>query len=281
MVASSGVAASPQPAFPEDIERHINEVLLKRTPNMCGIMSLVTSRFNTWTKPIAFHTVVIRPQHKWMQRIRDSLLPNASFIRILVLDLPFTQDQTRIQPSEEFSFIRRLLEVSGRVKHLAVTWNIWTLLKRECGALRLESLYLMWDGALNIEGPSLRNLGHPSTLEDLAVYAPPSIWRSRPPKKYGMDLLPATTQCGNLAYVTYVSDRRPAAGMEWLEVKGIMLVILCTTGSYWQRDSEERWITTTRAECPHLSTACMRSPDEVLGEWVSKMEGRESVLNRG
>ncbi|KAJ6564136.1 hypothetical protein B0H19DRAFT_1258627 [Mycena capillaripes] len=87
-------------------------------------MSLVASRFHAWTKPFTFHTVIVRRHDKWVQTTTDCVLPNASFIRMLVLDLPFTQDEVRLQSSaEELSIIRRLLEACGRVSHLAVTWN--------------------------------------------------------------------------------------------------------------------------------------------------------------
>ncbi|KAJ6479246.1 hypothetical protein C8R47DRAFT_1198281 [Mycena vitilis] len=77
-------------------------MLLLDARGMCHTMSLVASRFNVWTKPITFHTVIVRPHDNWVQRVRDHLLPNGNFIRILVLDLPFREGLwTRVQPSAE------------------------------------------------------------------------------------------------------------------------------------------------------------------------------------
>ncbi|KAJ7657318.1 kinase-like domain-containing protein [Mycena polygramma] len=176
-------APSPHPTFPEDIERTINEVVLNDTRRMCGTMKLVASRFETWTKPIMFHTAVVRRRDNWMQRVEECLLPNGSLIRILVLDLGlrgsegyYCQDPLHRKKSseKELSLLRRLLEACGQVNHLAVTWNVWDQLQGECGALRLKSLYLIWDGTFGNDAPSLDHLQHPADLEDLTL----SAWRS-------------------------------------------------------------------------------------------------------
>ncbi|KAJ7438945.1 hypothetical protein B0H11DRAFT_1934902 [Mycena galericulata] len=258
--------------LPEDIERVINEVLLNDTRDMCGTMSLVASRFHAWTKPIMFHTVIIRRQNNWMQQISDCLLPNASLMRILVLNLPFTQGRARVQPpGEELSFIRQLLEAAGQVRHLAVTWNIWALLQRECGALRIENLYLIWDGALKINRPSLYDLRHPAALQDLTVYAPSNIrdmGMYRPAEYY----LPAISQCDNLAYVTYASDRIPYAGVTSHHLKGAMLILVGWTE---QRAEDSK----SEIHPPFSAPVCMQYMNQVLEEWVAKMEGRESLLS--
>ncbi|KAJ7101483.1 hypothetical protein B0H15DRAFT_1017896 [Mycena belliarum] len=172
----------PQPVFPEDIERTINEVLLRDTRDMCGTMSLVASRFNIWTKPISLHMVMVRRCDNWMERVCDWLLPNAAFVRILVLDMPSLQGRKRIPlPAEELGLIRRLLEASERVAHLAVTWNIWSALQQECSALCLESLYLIWDHAYyKVPVPSLADLQYPTALRDLTISAPPDLKNPTP-----------------------------------------------------------------------------------------------------
>ncbi|KAJ7477446.1 hypothetical protein FB451DRAFT_1172998 [Mycena latifolia] len=273
MAANFGVAATAEAVFPEDIERAINEVLLNDTREMCGTMSLVASRFRTWAKPIAFRTVSVRRHNNWTQRIGDCLLSNASFIRILVLDLdlPFTEGRGRGQlPEEELSLIRRLLEASGRVRHLAVTWNIWAHLPRECGALRLSGLYLIWDRGFHIyaHGPSLHNLQYPAALEDLTVYAPADLRNPMPFRTIGRCFLPVTRQCVNLAYVTYAADRMPCPGVEDFDLRGAMLVLVGMTEPHEQTATE---IKTIRDRYPNFSA--------VLVEWVAKMEGRESLLD--
>ncbi|KAJ7248084.1 hypothetical protein C8J57DRAFT_1673450 [Mycena rebaudengoi] len=51
------------------------------------------------------------------------------------LDLPLTEGWRRCALSD------------AELSHLAVSWNIWATFPRECGALRPECLYLIWDGA--------------------------------------------------------------------------------------------------------------------------------------
>ncbi|KAJ7101513.1 hypothetical protein B0H15DRAFT_796288 [Mycena belliarum] len=97
-------------------------------------MSLVASRFNIWTKPIALHTVMVHRRDNWMERVRHCLLPNAGFMRILVLDMRTSEIWHRVPlPSEELALIRKLLEASEHIAHLAVTWNIWSDLQHDCG----------------------------------------------------------------------------------------------------------------------------------------------------
>ncbi|KAJ7165968.1 hypothetical protein C8R46DRAFT_1275362 [Mycena filopes] len=224
-----------EPVFPEDIERTINEVLLKETRSMCGTMSLVASRFYVWTKPISFHTVIIRPTTNWVQRISDWLLPNANLIRVLVLDLPNNLGNRGrgCFSDEEVAAIAQLLRAAGRVKHLAVTWNVWAHLERDCGAISVESLYLMWDGAMFVDGPDLGNLQQPSALKDLTVYAHRNLGRR------GFSLFsqlsstenycPQTSHCPNLAYVAYAADSDTPINVKGFNLKGSMFV---RVGSY-------------------------------------------------
>ncbi|KAJ6564117.1 hypothetical protein B0H19DRAFT_1258616 [Mycena capillaripes] len=201
-------AATIHPSFPEDIERTITEVVYDDARNMAGTMSLVASRFHAWTKPLTFHTVIVRRHDNWMQTTSDCVLPNASFIRVLVLDLPFTQDEVRLQSSaEELSIIRRLLEACGRVSHLAVTWNIWAHLERECGVLELKSLCLVWDGEFSrrIDAPSFLHLRNRTALQDLTVSAPADLEHPTPFRSRGQLDLPVWTQ----AWKKFLSLSRP------------------------------------------------------------------------
>ncbi|KAJ7100972.1 hypothetical protein B0H15DRAFT_1018235 [Mycena belliarum] len=172
----SQLAPASEPVFPADIERSLNEIVVDGFPEMCGTMSLVAARFHGWTKPFKFRTVTVRRSSNWTQRIKSQLLPNAAFIRTLVLDLPFTHDGLRGEvPAEELAILRALLETAGGVKHLALTWNIWAHLQSECGALEIRSLYLIWNGVYRISAPSLASLQHPDALVDLTFYAPKSL----------------------------------------------------------------------------------------------------------
>ncbi|KAJ6587964.1 hypothetical protein B0H19DRAFT_1097577 [Mycena capillaripes] len=278
MVASSEIAAPPQPIFPEDIERAINEVLLNDTGDMCGTMSLVASRFHIWNKPIMFHTIFVHRHNNWMKRIGDYLMPNASFIRILVLSLPLTRGPARLPSSaEELSLIRKLLEASGGIRHLAVTWNLWAQLACECGVQRIESLYLIWDrAAFNISAPSLHHLQHPEELVDLTVYAPADLCNPVSFPVYGDYLVPATTHCVNLAYVTYAADRMPNVNMAYLRLKGAILVVVGRTALYENEEGRLKW---EKEMFPgNYSVVCVQNWEQVLAEWVAKMEGRESLL---
>ncbi|KAJ7261435.1 hypothetical protein C8J57DRAFT_1634386 [Mycena rebaudengoi] len=240
-------------------------------------MSLVALRFYTWTKPVRFRIAVVRRNENWMHRVSGCLLPNATFIQLLVLDMPFRVGWNRSNiPEEELVLIGGLLEASNRVRHLAVTWNIWETLERECCSLRLESLYLVWDGAFNIDVPSLCLLQHPSTLEDLTVYAPAELDDPTPFRSWGERHLPKTTQCINLAYVTYAADRMPYPHVCYVHLKGSMLVLVGRTEPY---EDEKSWIERSREIYPNYSTVkCVRYSSQVLVEWVAKMEGQESLL---
>ncbi|KAJ6597031.1 hypothetical protein DFH09DRAFT_109596 [Mycena vulgaris] len=280
MPASSSVAASPKPTFPEDIEQAINDVLLKDARDMCGTMSLVASRFHAWTKPITFRSVVVHRHNNWTTRISDLLLPNASFIRVLAIDLPFTRGQLS---DEELSHIRRLLEASGRVRHLAVTWNIWAHFHLECGFLQLESLYLIWDKFHPISPPSLKHLQHPSTLKDLTVYAPPDLHNPTPFRPWGDLFLPETDHCPNLAYVTYAADRTPIPTVGTLcedlpGLKGAMFVLVDMPEKYMNEEEEDEMVKDDKALYANFSTAYARFSRQLLGEWLAKIEGRRSVL---
>ncbi|KAJ7734490.1 hypothetical protein DFH07DRAFT_844815 [Mycena maculata] len=280
--ANVQVAATIEPTFPEDIERTINEMVLNDMRDMCGTMSLVASRFHAWTKPIMFHTVIVRRQKNWLQGISQSLLPNASLIRILVLDLPFTERRGRRLSFKEASHIRRVLVASDQVRHLAVTWNIWAQFERKCGALQLESLYLIWDRVVDSEDPSLDRLQHPSALKDLTVYAPhrlgeggrKSWWRP------GALCLPSTAHCANLAYVTYASESKPILDIGDFYLRRARFVLVDTEEKFATAAAE---YTTARirrdtAKNPNFSVTYLRFSSQVLVEWVAKMEGRPSVL---
>ncbi|KAJ7755151.1 hypothetical protein B0H16DRAFT_1722366 [Mycena metata] len=267
----------PRPSLPEDLEREITEVLLDEMRDMRGPMSLVASRFYAWTKPIKFHTVIVHPQDGWMQRMNDSLTPDAELIRILVLDLPFNKNGTRYTPSdEELACIRGLLGASSGVRHLAVTWNIWEYLQAECGSLRLESLYLIWDGVRNIKCPSVENLQYPAALVDFSMFAPPSLDGWHPPEIY----LPWTLEarCPNLAYVTYVS-RFIVLPYDMQNLKGFMSVAIRERKDRQAGEEEEDFrVKSSKEELPNLSTLYLRALDEVLGHWLNKKEGRESAF---
>ncbi|KAJ7101491.1 hypothetical protein B0H15DRAFT_796273 [Mycena belliarum] len=278
-MASTDRAVLPQPAFPEDIERTINEVLLRDTRAMCGTMSLVASRFNIWTKPIAFHTVMVHRRNNWMERIIDWLLPNAAFVRILVLDMPSSQADERIPlPAEELSLIRRLLQASEHVAHLAVTWNIWSDLQNECCTLRIEGLYLIWDDAYWVPSPSLAHLKYPTVLYDLTISAPADLDNPTPYRSWGMDYVPNTNECFNLAYVTYASTRHSDPILAG-HIKRYKLILVGSAGLY--RDDVRAFRSFNqrrRKRDPEFSVQIIQHWHQVLGEWVARMEGRESLL---
>ncbi|KAJ7713853.1 hypothetical protein DFH07DRAFT_1016892 [Mycena maculata] len=277
------VADTSGPAFPEDVERAINEVLLNDTREMCSTMSLVASRFQAWTKPIMFHAVIVRPRRNWLQRISQSLLPNADLIHILVLDLPFTERGSRYPrlSDKESSHIRRLLQASQRVRRLAVTWNIWAEFERECGALQLESLYLIWDRIDGSDRPSLNHLQHPSALQDLTVYAP---YRLRSPQDHwrpGVLCLPQMTHCVNIAYVTYATDLWSEAlrTVGELYLKRTIFILVDMYKDIYA-PPYDGLIARLRERNPNFSTAYLRFYSQVLLEWVAKMEGLPSILRR-
>ncbi|KAJ7109593.1 hypothetical protein C8R43DRAFT_1161708 [Mycena crocata] len=274
------VAGNPAPVFPEDIEQAIILVLLHDVREMCGIVSLVASRFYAWTKPVTFHTIVIRPRKDWAKRISELLLPNASLIRALAIDLPSTRDRLS---EEELSHIQRLLDSSGGVRHLAVVWNIWIRFPRECGSLELESLYLIWDGAHPVRLPSLDCLKHPSKLKDLTFYAPPDLHDPTPFCSWGEFFLPETDHCANLAYVAYAADR-PVPMVGYLcekipGVKGVMFVLVDMPEKYSSAAEENGTVRDDLALCAIFSTAYVRFSGQLVGEWLGKIEGRQSMLD--
>ncbi|KAF8217687.1 hypothetical protein K438DRAFT_1795490 [Mycena galopus ATCC 62051] len=278
-MAASVEVAAPKPIFPEDVERTINNALLSDDRDMCGTMALVSSRFYTWTKAIIFRTVVVRRHNSdWTKRISHFLLPNANLIHTLALDLPYILGEIS---TEELSLIRALLAASDRVRHLAVTWKIWAQLHRECGALQLESLYLMWDKNHPSSPPSLAHLQHPAALKDLTVYAPPDLRNLTPFRGIGDLYLPNTARCANLAYVTYAADRTPIPTIGSLcedipTLRSAMFVLVDIPEKF--TDTEDDLITEDKEVYPNFSTAYVRFSRQVLGEWLAKIEGKPSVL---
>jgi hypothetical protein len=208
------------------------------------------------------------------------LLPNASFIRVLALDLPLSEGKLT---DDELSLIRRLLlESTERLRHLAVVWHLWTHFHAECGSLHLESLYLIWDRAWSpsnpLSPPTLGNLQHPAELKDLTFYAPPNLTNPVQRLPVGTLYTPATNHCPNLEYLTYVADRMPAPTVGFFcgdpRIKGVMFVR--TDG-----DEEEEvgsFIAGDKRFFPNLSTAYLPSSSQGLGEWLAKLEGRRSVF---
>ncbi|KAJ7166566.1 hypothetical protein C8R43DRAFT_1104095 [Mycena crocata] len=267
----------PQPSLPEDVERAINDMLLNDAQEMRGSMSLVAARFHAWTKPHTFRTVVVRQHDNWTKRIRDLLLPNAHFIRVLALNLPLREGIS----DEDLCLIRRLVQAADRTVHLAITWNLWADFQVECGRLQLQSLYLIWDGATQI--PSLQNLQHPEQLTDLSVYAPPDLegiilWRG-----WGRLFLPAAAHCPNLAFLTYASDRTPLPTIGSLcatmpSLKGAMFVCVDISGTDVTGEGEDALLMDERDRYPNFSTAHLPSWTDVLGNWVAKMESGQSIL---
>ncbi|KAF7338743.1 hypothetical protein MSAN_02196700 [Mycena sanguinolenta] len=262
------------PIFPEDIERTIIEVLLADARDMrCTIASL-SSRFYAWTKPIIFRTIVVRRHNDWTKRISDLLLPNAGLIHTLAIDLKGQLS------NDELSHVHALLTAADQIRHLAVGWPIWIQLSRECGALRLESLYLMWDRTHKVPAPSLTHLQHPAALKDLTVYAPPNIQNPTPFRPWGEFYLPDTARCVNLAYVAYAADRTPIPTVGSLcedipNLRAAMFVLVDISEQY---AGEDALVTEDKALYPNFSTTYLRFSQQVLGEWLAKVEGRRSVL---
>ncbi|KAJ7165907.1 hypothetical protein C8R46DRAFT_1351404 [Mycena filopes] len=262
-------SATGSPTFHEDLEREICERLLDDARDMRGVMSLVAPRFNVWTKPIKFHTVVIRGHDSWMQRLNDYILPNAGLIRALVLNLPRIKDRARCSFSdEELSSIRQLLGASKGA-----------YLGPECGALPLRSLCLIWDGALlDVYPPQLAGLQHSAALEDITVFAPLSLdphysgWRH--PKIY----VPDARDCTNLAYVTYAAV---CVAHGWIDrrLKGYLAVAVGErTVNETLKEEEHFSIKYDKEHHPNFATLYLRTWNDVLREWLNKGEGRESLL---
>ncbi|KAJ7174386.1 hypothetical protein C8R46DRAFT_1031073 [Mycena filopes] len=257
-------STAADPTLPQDLEREICEVLLEDARDMYATISLVAPRFHAWAKHIKFHTVVVRRHNDWVQRINECVLPNAEFIRVLVLDLPFRDDKPC--PAQRLAGVR----------HLAVTWKIWKCLARECGALHLQSLYVIWDGvSFDVEAAkgkalTLKRLQHPAALKALTVYAPLSV----EPHRTGADMyFPATTNCTSLAYVTYAA-RRVVLEPGWApeNFKGVMSVGLMELPKNIAAEEEQK------KKYPNFSTVYLDSLEELLQQWLNKMEGRDSRL---
>ncbi|KAJ7154470.1 hypothetical protein C8R46DRAFT_1117471 [Mycena filopes] len=284
----ASLESSLQPIFPEDLERVITELLLLDAPDLCSTLSLVASRFRYWVRPMALQTVVIRRHHDWMTRINELFVPNASFIRTLVLYLP--QSDSALS-EDEFSHTQRLLTASPHIQHLAVDWQTWRRLPHECGSLSLKSLYLIWDGVHPASAPSLQHLQHPSELTDLTVLAPafPTVrtpravpgWYPVPP---GELTLPSDlAHCDNLAWLTYVSDRPPAEVDELCcgrpGIKGVRFVLVDAPEWLGGALEEDLFLSDGLQSYAFFSTAFLPRSTGLLAEWLAKMEGRESVLN--
>lgn len=210
-----------------------------------------------------------------MGRIRDVALPNARFIRILVLNLPHRVCGGRGQlPDAELLLIRALLKASTDVKHLAVSWNIWAVLDLECGALQLKSLYLIWDGVFYISPPSLHNFQHPDALQNLTMGAPLDLNNQTLYQRFGRRYIPEMRHCVNLAYLTYASDRIPIPGVGSLvHLKGTMMVVVSMLPFAVQ------WIERDKRRFPVYSAVSMPHWKQVLTERVAKMERRKSLLD--
>ncbi|KAF9041992.1 hypothetical protein BDZ89DRAFT_1109651 [Hymenopellis radicata] len=265
--------------FPEDIERAINEALLKDLDarDMRATMSLVAFRFHEWTKRIVFSTVIIRRRNNWMQRISELLVPNASSVRILALNLRSIEGTLS---DYELSHIRRLVEAAEGVRHLAVPWSLWTRLSREFGSLQLESLYLIWDGTLPARAPSLKDLQHPALLTDLTIYAPPDPENLTPFRSIGVLFLQRTDHCPKLAYVTYAADRMPEPTVGSLcddipTLSGAMFVLVNMHPEY--SDPEEyEMVKEDKERYPNFSTAYQKWKGG-LASWSIRLHALRKV----
>ncbi|KAJ7872960.1 hypothetical protein B0H13DRAFT_1895192 [Mycena leptocephala] len=287
MAPSSGVLAPiAEPTFPEDIEQTITDVLLNDARDMCGTMSLVASRFHaSRTKPFKFRTVVVCQRSNWLKRISDILLPNASFIHVLAINLPLSEGQLT---DDELSLLRQLLlESTEQLRHLVVVWHLWTHFPAECGYLHLESFYLIcimtiWDRAWSstnpLSPPTLGNLRHPAELKDLTFYAPPNLTNPVKYRPIGTLYLPPTNHCPNLEYLTYVADRTPVPAVSFFcgdpRIKGVMFV--CTDGD--EEEEVDSLIVEDKRFFPNFSAAYLPSSSQGLEEWLAKLEGRRSVF---
>jgi hypothetical protein len=181
------------------------------------------------------------------------------------------------------SLVQQFLESARQVRHLAVTWNIWAKLQYECGALQLESLYLIWDGAFNIfprfdiREPTLDHLQHPAILENLTVSGPTNLDDPTPWAYWGgMPYLPATRRCVKLTSVIYVTTLLPLGWIRTCDVKNPMVVLVEATEP---DKGEQELIKEDKKRNPNYSVVCVQDWNQVLVEWVAKMEGRESILN--
>ncbi|KAJ7663313.1 hypothetical protein DFH06DRAFT_1395524, partial [Mycena polygramma] len=262
------MAPEVESVFPDDIERLITDMLLDDRVEMWGTMSLVALRFRAWTKSRVFRTVVVALRDDWTKRISELFLPNANHIRILAIDLPSTRGRLS---NEESTLILRLLQASDGVQHLAVSWHLWEDFSSECGRLKIESLYLIWDGAYGIPPLTLDNLQHPLTLKDITMYAPPDL---KGPGSALWFFLPETITeeyCPNLAFLTYAVSEQPIdIEVFGPDLRGVMWVLVDRpTKRLGIQESDLLWMHKSRY---------LASSGTVLGEWLAKMEGRRSVL---
>jgi hypothetical protein len=120
--------------------------------------------------------------------------------------------------------IRRLLTASENIRRLAVGWKIWARCQSECGALQLESLYLIWDRTHPTSAPSLKCLQHPPTLTDSGSWERNAFPPTGRALTSGHDAL-------RLAYVTYAADRTPIPTVGSLceeipDLRGSMFVLV-------------------------------------------------------
>ncbi|KAJ7075290.1 hypothetical protein B0H15DRAFT_867287 [Mycena belliarum] len=278
MAAATSASPGPpaQPAFPEDIERIINDMLLSDAREMSGTMSLVAPRFHAWTRPATYRTIVIRRCDDWIHCVKEFLLPNAGLIRCLAIPLTLSD--------EEHDPIRALLNATHGVEHLAVSWTLWTQLPKECGALRLASLYLSWDLAA-AAAPTLAHLQHPTLLTDLAIYAPP-VLNNLTPFHPATLYVPDLAHCTRLSYVTYAAKAYPVIGRtvgnlceEVPDLRGAMFVWVNIPEACLREESTETmWIEGDLEDYAQFSMAHLEHAHQLLGEWIAKVEGRTSAL---
>ncbi|KAJ7635449.1 hypothetical protein DFH06DRAFT_1303013 [Mycena polygramma] len=268
------MAPEVEPMFPEDIERLITEMLLDNGVEMWGTMSLVAMRFRAWTKHRILRTVVVALRDDWTKRISELFLPNANLIRILAIDLPSTRGRLS---NEQSTLIRRLLRASDGVQHLGISWHLWEDFSSECGRLKIESLYLIWDGAYGVPPLTLDNLQHPLTLKDITMYAPPDL---KGPGSALWFFLPETIteDCPNLAFLTYAVSEQPIdIDCFGSDLEGVMWVLVDTpTKRLDTVNMDMLWM--GKYDCPNYSSRYLSFSSQVLGEWLAKMEGRRSVL---
>ncbi|KAJ7635454.1 hypothetical protein DFH06DRAFT_1336484 [Mycena polygramma] len=244
------------PAFPEDIERHITELLLDNVGDMWRVMSCVAFRFRVWTKPTMFRTLFLR---------------NANFIQILAIDLPSTRGNLS---DAGLTQISQLLQASEGVRHLAVSWHIWEHFASECGRLKIGSVYLIWDGTHDLSEPPLDKIQHPLSLTEFTMYAPPANttrvdWFYFP--------VTITEDFPNLVRLTYAVSEQPDIHGYGEYLEGVMWVLVDRPTKRLDSSTTE-FIWQLKVEYLNYFTAYLRCPNQVLGEWLAKMEGRRSVL---
>ncbi|KAJ7088481.1 hypothetical protein B0H15DRAFT_1022485 [Mycena belliarum] len=281
LVDPSRMTKRPQ-SLPEDIERTITELLLYDAKDMCGTMALVASRFNAWTKPVAFGTSVVRVHDNWTARLSEVLLPNARFIQRLAIMVPFERTDRSRLPDDEVAHIERLLEASTHVRHLAVLWSVWARLPQQCGSMHLKSLYLKWDWFCRVPPPSLNNLQYPGDLEDLTVYAPADHMNPASCPLLGTLYVPNVAHCTRLAYVTYAANTPTGMLVSFCEepkIKGVMFVLVDIPEELLTEDKDDGMWRNDEKEWPNFSAVYLRYTYQVLAEWLAKMEGRPSALD--